>query len=264
MFTRCPACQTQFRVRAEQLRTAAGRVRCGACGEAFDAVSRLSDMPLPPQQTEPADYVREADRQQSSVDDLHLPGGAGNDDVLPSIADPETATDAAAMDWTDDEAEQQPRHFGRWLAVALLLILIGLGQAAWFNRDALYDRFPRLVPWAEKLCEHIDCQVYRLRQTSEFEIINRDVRLHPLYKDALLVNATIANGADRRQPYPRIQLALFDTNGKTLAYREFAPSDYLDGSLPVSTGMPADMPIHVVLEISGATESAVSFEFGFL
>lgn len=264
MFTRCPACQTQFRVRAKQLSTAAGRVRCGACGEAFDAVSRLSDTPLPPSR-EPSAYVREADRpREPAVGDLHLPDEPAGDQELPSIDNPERITDVATLDWQDDETERQSRHFGRWLALALVLILIGLGQAAWFHRDVLYNNFPQLLPWAERLCEHIDCQVHRLRQTSEFEIINRDVRMHPVYKDALLVNATIANRASGRQPYPRIQLALFDTNGKTLAYREFAPADYLDGSLPVSAGMPADMPVHVVLEISGAAESAVSFEFGFL
>jgi predicted Zn finger-like uncharacterized protein len=35
--TACPACGTRFRVVEDQLRMAAGRVRCGHCGEGFDA-----------------------------------------------------------------------------------------------------------------------------------------------------------------------------------------------------------------------------------
>ncbi|BAL26033.1 zinc-ribbon and DUF3426 domain-containing protein [Azoarcus sp. KH32C] len=51
MFARCPACQTVFRVRPEQLRTHAGQVRCGHCLNAFDALDNLledgASMPAP-------------------------------------------------------------------------------------------------------------------------------------------------------------------------------------------------------------------------
>ncbi|MCW5615625.1 MAG: zinc-ribbon domain-containing protein, partial [Rhodocyclaceae bacterium] len=43
MLTRCPACQTAFRVRPEQLRLRQGRVRCGSCGKAFNALATLFD-----------------------------------------------------------------------------------------------------------------------------------------------------------------------------------------------------------------------------
>ncbi len=45
MYTKCPECQTLFRVRAEILRQAHGQVRCGLCGEQFDALPRLSEDP---------------------------------------------------------------------------------------------------------------------------------------------------------------------------------------------------------------------------
>lgn len=46
MFTDCPSCESQFRVRAAQLGAADGWVRCGNCGETFYALERLSDTPL--------------------------------------------------------------------------------------------------------------------------------------------------------------------------------------------------------------------------
>lgn len=271
MFARCPACLTQFRVRAQHLTAAGGRVRCGACGQAFDAVSRLSDQPLPPV-TDPYNHASDpVHSYEGDLDEVDLPRGLrGRDDdqftAEPDAGDPATPGSVAVeVDWPGDDDEPAPRqHTGRWLAVAILLIVIGLGQAAWFNRDRVYEYFPQVLPWVEQLCERIECQVYRLRQPASIELINRDVRDHPVYKDALLVNATIANRSGSRQPYPRIQLALFDTNGRALAYREFVPDDYLDASLPVSAGMPPDTPIHVVLEVSAATPGAVSFEFGFL
>lgn len=48
MRTRCPHCQTVFRVTAAQLAARAGRVRCGRCGRAFDALANLHDEPTPP------------------------------------------------------------------------------------------------------------------------------------------------------------------------------------------------------------------------
>lgn len=287
MFVRCPACLTQFRVRAEHLTAAAGRVRCGACGQAFDAISRLSDRPLPPA-TDPyntAAPVESVSSFDTDVVDFKLPQDMAHDmstvevdeadeygDIPHISTGPDSAINktpgSAAVEtvWVDVEEEEQkrPRHTGRWIVLALLLLLVGLGQAAWFHRDMVYNRFPQVLPWVEKLCERLQCQVYRQRQPTAFELLNRDVRAHPVYEDALLVNATIVNRAETRQPYPRIQLALFDTSGRPLAYRQFAPAEYLDNSLPVSAGMPPQAPVHVVLELSGATDGAVSFEFGFL
>jgi predicted Zn finger-like uncharacterized protein len=43
MLTRCPHCQTAFRVTSEQLKVRQGKVRCGACREVFDALETLAD-----------------------------------------------------------------------------------------------------------------------------------------------------------------------------------------------------------------------------
>ncbi|MCB1958819.1 MAG: zinc-ribbon domain-containing protein, partial [Rhodocyclaceae bacterium] len=43
MLTRCPACETSFRVRPEQLQARQGRVRCGHCSRPFNALESLVD-----------------------------------------------------------------------------------------------------------------------------------------------------------------------------------------------------------------------------
>lgn len=43
MITGCPACETQFRVVPDQLKISDGWVRCGHCGEVFDATAQLQD-----------------------------------------------------------------------------------------------------------------------------------------------------------------------------------------------------------------------------
>lgn len=61
ILARCPACATTFRVRPEQLRARQGRVRCGHCQHAFNALETLVDegtadeaLALAPAQSEPA------------------------------------------------------------------------------------------------------------------------------------------------------------------------------------------------------------------
>jgi len=43
MITGCPACGTMFRVVSDQLKISEGWVRCGHCGEVFDATAHLQD-----------------------------------------------------------------------------------------------------------------------------------------------------------------------------------------------------------------------------
>ena len=43
MYTQCPDCSTAFRVTADVLKQAAGKVRCGGCGIAFNALEYLSE-----------------------------------------------------------------------------------------------------------------------------------------------------------------------------------------------------------------------------
>lgn len=57
MLTRCPHCETTFRVTAEQLKARRGQVRCGACRGVFDALGSLvEELPVafPPPPAAPA------------------------------------------------------------------------------------------------------------------------------------------------------------------------------------------------------------------
>jgi predicted Zn finger-like uncharacterized protein len=51
MYTQCPECGVAFRITAEVLKMAAGQVRCGGCGVAFNALEHLSEQkPVTPVQ----------------------------------------------------------------------------------------------------------------------------------------------------------------------------------------------------------------------
>ncbi len=170
----------------------------------------------------------------------------------------------AALDLSTAErpGKSRLRRFFELMLLLLLLMVLTL-QLAWFNRDWLLRQYPQFYPWAEALCAQLDCTVVRFKALAAIEVLNRDVRLHPRYQGALLVNATIVNTADYVQPFPVVQLTLFDTNGRAMAHRDFDPQDYLDDHYLQSRGMPPDAPIHFVLELSDFSTKAVGFEFNF-
>ena len=55
MYTQCPDCSTAFRVTADVLKQAAGKVRCGGCGNAFNALEYLSESMPERQPAKPAE-----------------------------------------------------------------------------------------------------------------------------------------------------------------------------------------------------------------
>lgn len=68
LITRCPACQTMFKVVADQFKAAQGWVRCGYCGEVFDAAlhqvapesAAQETQPQAEQQVEPVGAAQQA------------------------------------------------------------------------------------------------------------------------------------------------------------------------------------------------------------
>jgi len=72
MYTTCPACHRHYRIMAKQLSAAGGVVRCGFCGEQFNALTRLEDEVTAGVRPEPAAPRRTACQGcNSSLDRWH-------------------------------------------------------------------------------------------------------------------------------------------------------------------------------------------------
>ncbi len=354
MFTNCPTCARQFRIRASQLATAEGLVQCGFCGKQFNALERLYDKPLvndrelmaTPSEEETAGpdfYIPEIEddsmdgegtipwmesvesslerrprerlehilEETEATEKLDVTRPEPVIDVIMEVSEPEpeikpepefvpvpepefvpkSATEfvakpesqlppespgpvialstSADYPFPDELAEvptPQASTLSRlfWSFGALLLFLAGTAQAAWFNRDILLSQYPQLLLQARQICQQLDCTLIRNRNISAIKLLNRDVRVHPRYEEALLVNATITNLSKYTQRFPTVLLSLFDTNGNVIAYRQIPASDYLDSSIDMEAGMKSGTPIHFVFEVANSSSDAVSFEFDFL
>lgn len=291
LLTCCPHCTTVFRLTPAQLSAARGFVECGACDRIFCALERLAE-------EDRADAVSDAPSTTPAI-----PGSAPHDDLdaLPIDADDEgPRVGAGAIDEPivaepalslprialaepdlppariDDApavlredlarlAARERRGGGLLWGLAAILLLGGLcAQAAWHWHAELLARFPRFVPEATRLCAALGCRLEQTASIEAIELVARDVREHPQYAGALLVNATLLNRGRVPAAYPVIELGVFDRRGAVVGVRRFAPRDYLDRSIDVAAGMPAGRRLHLALEIAGVGERADSFEFRFL
>ncbi len=77
MYTQCSRCETVFKLSAEALRAAGGQVRCGRCGEVFNALARLAEDPAAfPAAESSFDLETRADRILESVAEIGVARGA--------------------------------------------------------------------------------------------------------------------------------------------------------------------------------------------
>lgn len=103
--TRCPACDTVFRVVQDQLRVSEGWVRCGRCGEAFDALDSMIPWPPPteaasPPRTESPAALPVGDETQAPAAEVG-PAASGPDaqrprESIPEASEPEASEPGAS------------------------------------------------------------------------------------------------------------------------------------------------------------------------
>ncbi len=283
MYTICPECSTVFAIEAGHLRKAGGLVRCGECQAVFSAVDSLYQDFADARQAllveEPEEPQAEAGSKpfetESNVEDddeaVAVDAGAEPapevDETPPVFEVPDESSTSQSLRpsfatnyWSEGRVSWKDVASGA--GIGLLILMFGL-QWLIFNRtDLAADSGWR--PTLERFCSILQCDLPLQTDLSRIELLNRDVRKHPLVENALLVNASLINHAGFPQPYPVFSIGFSDTSGKLVAARRFRPVDYLGEGVPIESGMAPDIPVHVVLEIQDPGKDAVSFQFEFL
>ena len=150
-----------------------------------------------------------------------------------------------------------------WSVFALVLLIGLLVQGAWYFREPILSEFPQLRQPAMALCEKVACVLDDPEKMEPIQLVSRDVRTHPRYENALLVNASMVNSGAEVIEFPTVQLGLFDNTGTAIGIRQFAPQEYLDKSIDIDAGIPPGRSVHVVMELANTGERATSFEFSF-
>jgi len=186
--------------------------------------------------------------------------------VLSSEPEPETNIPHRLRDAVAS-LEQPEISTGKKLAyivASAVLILVLLFQLVLFKSTTLANSFPALQPMLVSMCNKLPCRYTGNHNSKQIKILNRDVRLHPKIKGALLISATIMNQASYTQPYPTILLKFTDLTGSTVAQRYFLPKEYLGLLNKPFALMPSKKPVQLNIEILDPGSDAINFQFFFL
>ena len=103
MYTQCPDCSTVFRVTAEALRVAQGRVRCGICSAGFNALDNLSEAPVPRALHEDRDEDTITVEELPGNEFIELSGTTESDSEEPAEQEPPAAEETTGIDGVAEE-----------------------------------------------------------------------------------------------------------------------------------------------------------------
>lgn len=150
-----------------------------------------------------------------------------------------------------------------WPLLALIALLVLLGQVAWleFNRLNTVEPYRSFYAVA---CQYLECTLPALVDRSKIDTSQLVVRSHPQVDDALKVDVILKNNAEFEQSFPTLLLTFSDLRNEPVASRRLAPDEYLGGELAGRTTMPIKQPIHIGLEIADPGEQAVSYSIAIV
>jgi len=177
-------------------------------------------------------------------------------------AEPRASTDEEELTEPEEKAAQGFKT-GLWTLVNVVLILVLLGQYAYYNRSDL-SQYPQLRPWLVQMCSVLGCDMPLQRDVQRIVLTKRIVESDPNHANALLIDATLVNNADFPQAYPILEIRFSDLNNQLVAGRRFKPKEYLPAGTALQAGMAPHQPVHLVLEIVDPGKDAVSFKFEIL
>ena len=262
MHTRCPQCETVFRVTPAQLKVREGMVRCGRCQHAFAADKHLvrKAAKVTPKGA-PTARKRSASKKTGAAESTR-PMGASH---TLGRADPElTGSKTEALAAPDVPPLTRPLKLKTraiyWVAGSLLLLFLLAGQALIFYGYELARHVPELRSSVDILCDPLPCRRLPLIDMRRMDLVETRVAPHPRYDKALRVKATLVNRAEIVQPYPLLEVSLIDSQGQLVARRTYPPREYLSKPEVIQQGMPPQLAINVQLDITSPNVQASGYE----
>lgn len=254
-FTRCPGCNTVFRVTDAQLDLRDGQVRCGHCRTVFDGRERL--VSLAP--TLPAVGDVPLDELAAGPPTVTLRSARALDPPPPEVPPP---LPESAVDYENRFAWETRRPRSRlWTVLGAigipLLLLALLAQALFHFRDTLAANSPTFKPMLVRACAAIGCAIQPLRSVSALSIDASDLQADPAHRGLLILTATIRNRAPYTVGFPHLELSLTDAQDQVVVRRALAPGDYAGGTANTTAGIAgnSEVPVKIFIDASATTQA---------
>lgn len=240
-FTRCPGCDTVYRILPSQIRMGNGEAICQECQERFNVLESLANSPElatahPGADAEPP---RLGWLEACRKDLNQSPSGESKGEVLEGLPDWD-------LNGQQDFNPTTPAQRIAWLGGCLLLFFLLTAQF-------MARQGPRLIqnetlrPWMEAACEVLPCALPTFRAPERIQIVGHD--LHPATEggDGLEFVLVISNQSSLPQSFPAIKLVLSGHNAAPAAARVFQPGEYLPESSPMLMAVDQPQEIRLLL-----------------
>lgn len=252
-------------VNAALLAGGAGRFRCGKCNKVNNALEALFDEW--PTAGARAPTAGELPVLGLSLD-LQAAARSRQTPGAPSEHGGPAADEAGDLAGAGGGLRWLVR-FG-WIAAALALAVLSAFQVAKFQGQPLLERAP-LSAAMERLGLREPPVATPFRDLDRIHLVSRDLRNHPSRPGRLRLSATIVNRAPQVQPWPDLEVTLFDAAGQNIAQKRFPPADYLAagsgagraGNTAATGGMTPQAYLPLVLDLEDPGMQAVGFELEF-
>jgi len=250
MYTRCPACHTVHPVNAALLAQGNGRYRCGKCNKSANALESLFD------------EWPDAGQRPPAVAELPVLG-------LPIDLEKakQSRLEPAEAALTGEESARSAGSHNKllrvaWMTAAAVLAVIVTFKLTNFGDTPLFEDLG--IKTALVDIGLVDPPATPpFRDLDSIHLVSRELKTNPAQAGSLLLSATIVNRAAKTQPFPDLEVTLFDAAGELLASYGFTPSDYLAQGSMKGAGMAPQAYLPLSLELEDPGEQAVGFELQF-
>jgi len=220
----------------------------------FGPRKRSEAKPKPAGQLGARDRVEFSDARFDS--DLFLDNTSIPDTELATLAVTDSGDLALESSARPDFIRRADRH-ARWQttsvraalgAACVVAALVLAMQAANHHRDILAARWPSLRPLLAAWCRAADCRIEAPRRIDEVLVENTALTRVPA-QDAFVLSVTLRSRSELALALPSIDLALTDANGRLVARRALAPSDFSAAEVIAAH---AETPLQVTLSTGAA------------
>ena len=283
-YTRCPECQTVYRVTDEQLAARGGSVRCGQCHAVFDGHAELvmPELPEAPEEKrfgrsfrEAASAASAAIRGASSTVHKHARESeptAPRNAAGPSHAAPSAPADGPQGDSSppgvrrvasaavDDSA--LPPGRGEHNAMGLTVIVLGvllLFQLGFYFREPIAKTWPAARPTLVQWCKTLHCTVGGSQDAGDLEIASSGLHADPAHQGLLILTATLRNRGATTLAFPYLELSLTDPQDQVVVRRALTPIEYAGGTVDITRGIPANSEIAIRLFIDASATNQAGY-----
>lgn len=238
-----------------------------------DGLGSRPDASIAPDTASTARPQRPGQAAPPTATDVTGPSTAGPADTTATAA--VAAYSAERIESADDillselPGQHKASPARRWKAFAyallsLVLLLIFLGQAAYFLRGELVNRMPEWRPSLEAACQSIGCSIPLARDLQAVRVESSSLETDPELPAHARLHVSLSNRSRAEQAWPHVLLKLTDASNAPLAQKAFAPGEYLPPKRKPAEGLRPMSEQEILIELDMGPLSATGYEVKLL